>query len=261
MPQNFEIRVISLKNQLDRREKINNLFDNKNIRWSFSDAISGKDIQPFLRMYDRKKRLQTPGYDLRDNEIACFLSHREIWKECAQKNKNFLILEDDIKINSNTSLDLIDSTNKIIEKVKKNHLFVRLGNLFKRDFFELGEISTGLHLVRYKRDPSTTMGYILSPNIASKLVLHSENFFTAVDDFLWRGWEHQCCLLDVYPNILFTSDIETPSAIGDRSKPKLTIIKKIKREYFRALDTKKRSNYEKSIILKLRKNENSPLNL
>ena len=138
---------------------------------------------------------------------------------------------------------------------------MRLGNLFKRDFFELGEISTGLHLVRYKRDPSTTMGYILSPNIASKLVLHSENFFTAVDDFLWRGWEHQCCLLDVYPNILFTSDIETPSAIGDRSKPKLTIIKKIKREYFRALDTKKRSNYEKSIILKLRKNENSPLNL
>ena len=31
MPQNFEIRVISLKNQLDRREKINNLFNNKNI--------------------------------------------------------------------------------------------------------------------------------------------------------------------------------------------------------------------------------------
>ncbi len=69
----------------------------------------------------------------------------EIWKECAQKNKNFLILEDDIKINSNTSLDLIDSTNKIIEKVKENHLFVRLGNLFKRDFFELGEISTEVY--------------------------------------------------------------------------------------------------------------------
>ena len=46
MPQNFEIRVISLKNQLDRREKINNLFDNKNIPVLFylSPELFGQNI-------------------------------------------------------------------------------------------------------------------------------------------------------------------------------------------------------------------------
>ena len=136
MPQNFEIRVISLKNQLDRREKINNLFDNKNIRWSFFDAISGKDIQPFLHMYDRKKRLQTPGYDLRDNEIACFLSHRAVWQECLKENKSFLILEDDVSIN--TSLPrFLDSINNIIETVAENNLFIRLGNTFKKKYIKV----------------------------------------------------------------------------------------------------------------------------
>ena len=148
MPQNFEIRVISLKNQLDRREKINNLFDNKNIRWSFFDAISGKDIQPFLRMYDRKKRLQTPGYDLRDNEIACFLSHRAVWQECLKENKSFLILEDDVSIN--TSLPrFLDSINNIIETVAENNLFIRLGNTFKKKYIKVHSINKNLNITRY----------------------------------------------------------------------------------------------------------------
>ena len=255
MPQNFEIRVISLRNQDDRRKRIEALFEKQNIKWSFFDAISGKEITPFLHMYNRKKRLQTPGYDLRDNEIACFLSHREVWKECCESKRNFLILEDDIKISASTPLELLSTIDELIKKIKSEWLFIRLGNLFKRDFVRIKSINANSDLVRYRRDPSTAMGYLLSPEIAKTLLLHSETFFTPVDDFMWRGWEHQCCLFDIHPTILFTSDIETPSSIGDRSKPKIGTLNKIKREYFRALDTRKRSIYEKEIILKLDKNE------
>lgn len=250
MPQNFQIRVISLKNQAARRQKIEALFENQNIEWSFFDAISGKDIQPFLHMYDRKKRLQTPGYDLRDNEIACFLSHRAVWEECSQAKTPFLILEDDIKINKNIDgfLTANNYIEKIINAVNEDFLFVRLGNLFPREFKQIIPIANDLKIVRYLRDPSTAMGYLLSPVIAQQLITASEHFFTAVDDFMWRGWEHHCCLFDIYPSLFFTEDEDTPSTIGDRSKPKISLFRKIKREYYRAIDTQKRNSYEKAIV-------------
>ena len=254
MPQNFEIRVISLKNQLDRREKINNLFDNKNIRWSFFDAISGKDIQPFLRMYDRKKRLQTPGYDLRDNEIACFLSHRAVWQECLKENKSFLILEDDVSIN--TSLPrFLDSINNIIETIAENNLFIRLGNTFKKKYIKVHSINKNLNITRYYKDPYGGFGYLISPLIAKNLINNSNIFWTPVDDFLWRGWDHDSCLLDIWPSLISTSDIENPSSIGDRKKPKISLFKKIKREFFRAIENKQKNTYQKTIISRIEKNE------
>ena len=248
MPQNFEIRVISLKNQLDRREKINNLFNNKNIRWSFFDAISGKDIQPFLHMYDRKKRLQTPGYDLRDNEIACFLSHRAVWQECLKENKSFLILEDDVSIN--TSLPhFLDSINSIIETVAENNLFIRLGNTFKKKSIKVHSINKNLNITRYYKDPYGGFGYLISPLIAKNLVDNSNIFWTPVDDFLWRGWDHDSCLLDIWPSLISTSDIDNPSSIGDRKKPKISLFKKIKREFFRTIENNQKNTYQK--IMKL----------
>ena len=70
MSQNFEIHVISLKNQTQRREKIEAILEGQGPKWSFFDAIAGGDISIYLGMYDREKRLRNLGYDLRINEIA-----------------------------------------------------------------------------------------------------------------------------------------------------------------------------------------------
>ena len=253
MSQNFEIHVISLKNQTHRRKTIEAILEGQCLKWSFFDAIAGEDISNYLGMYNREKRLRNLGYDLRINEIACFISHRTLWEECARKGIPFLILEDDIKIKYYVGdfAQAAQIVHLIIEKIKAEYLFVRLGNLFDRKFQILQKISDDFNIVRYQRDPSTAMGYIISPQVAEILAAQSEKFFCAVDNYMWRGWDHGCCLLDVSPAVFFTSDADTPSSIGDRSKPAIGFLKKIKREYFRALDAAQRSRYEKKIIKEL----------
>jgi glycosyl transferase, family 25 len=262
MSQNFEIHVISLKNQTQRREKIEAILEGQGLKWSFFDAIAGGDISIYLGMYDREKRLRNLGYDLRINEIACFISHRTLWEACVRQGVPFLILEDDIKINQGVGdfAQAAQIVHLIIEKIKPEYLFVRLGNLFDRKFQVLQKISDDFDIVRYQRDPSTAMGYIISPQVAEILLAQSEKFFCAVDNYMWRGWEHGCCLLDVSPALFFTSDADTPSSIGDRSKPAIGLLKKIKREYFRALDGAQRSRYEKKIIKELLKHESNIFN-
>ncbi len=262
MPENFEIRIISLVHQADRRQKISTLFEGQKLSWSFFDATSGKEIDAYLDMYDKKKRLRDLGYDLKPNEIACFISHRKVWEECIRQNVPFLILEDDIQINNNLFVfsDVEKIVDLLIKKIKKEFLFVRFGNLFPRKFHSIIPVTEGVDIVRYFRDPSTAMGYILSPYIANKLLIGSEKFSCAVDNYMWSGWEHDCCLLDLYPGLFFTSDLDTPSSIGDRSKPRISFLKIIKREYYRALNKCTRSRYEKDMILEIKHNASKIFN-
>ncbi len=262
MSKNFETRVISLVNQVDRRNKIISLLDGPNLNWSFYDAISGKDIDAYLGMYDKKRRLRDLGYDLRANEIACFISHRKVWEECVSKNVPFLILEDDVKISERASIfpEIFRVIDLIIKTVRKDFLFVRLGNTVDRKFQAVKNIAESVDLVRYHRDPLGAFSYVLSPDVAKKLLRNSAQFSCPVDNYMWRGWEHGVCLFDLSPNLFFTSDIDTPSNIGDRSKPEISFLHKLRREYFRAFNKFVCSNYEKKITLDLKNNASKIFN-
>ena len=111
---------------------------------------------------------------------------------------------------------------------------------------KLIDINDTLQLVRYKTNPSSAFAYLISPDAAESLILHSEKFFTPVDDFMWRGWEHNCHIVDLKPDLIITNDIGNPSDIGDRKKPPITIRKKIRREINQSLERIKRKRYEKS---------------
>ena len=64
MQQNFDIRVISLIDQQDRRERVQQLFKDTNIAWQFLDAVSGKNLENYWHHYDQAQRLKTLGYDM-----------------------------------------------------------------------------------------------------------------------------------------------------------------------------------------------------
>ena len=78
--QGFDIRVISLRDARERRQHMAALFAGSGADWSYFDAIAGASLPAALPAYDRQRRLRLLGYDLRQNEIACFLSHREVWR-------------------------------------------------------------------------------------------------------------------------------------------------------------------------------------
>ncbi|MEG2999759.1 MAG: glycosyltransferase family 25 protein [Comamonas sp.] len=250
MQQNFEIRVISLVDQKDRRDKVSSILDAQPLRWRFMDAVSGKNISEYMVHYDRARRLKALGYGMKDNEIACFISHRKVWQECVEAQKPCLILEDDIKLSDSVlhAGEVVEFVNNLILD-QADAVYVRLGFLRKDlNFVSVKKINSHIALVRFEKDPLTAMAYVISPQIAAKLLHASERFFTPVDDFMWRGWEHQCCLLDVFPAIFYTSDEDTPSNIGARVKPRIGLFEKMKREYYRFFDNKNKVLYEKKML-------------
>lgn len=237
MNNEFEIRIISLLDQKERRSRIQALLRDSGYEWDFFDAISGKEVDPSLKNYDRSKRMKFPGHDLTPNEIACFLSHREVWKQCVEKNKNFVVLEDDASIiRPGFGIEYLQKLlNAIIPHMEENNV-VRLGHGdYRKEYQVIRNLDADFSLVRYQRDPLCALAYVITPQVAEKLMLNSEKFFLPVDDFMWNGNESQCMVLDIEP-VYFSTPVENnPSTIGLRTKRRQNILEKIKREFYRAL--------------------------
>lgn len=255
MRQEFEVRVISLENQLERRARMNHLLDGV-FSWKFFDAIAGKDISLETSFYDQARRLKIFGYDLRINEIACFLSHRALWEESIRLNKNILIMEDDISFSFQDDGEYTIKTLNYLGRKLNDSLFVRLGNSqVRKDNILIESIDANYSLCRFYRDPLGAFAYLVSPQVAKKLIENSKKIFTPVDDYMWRGWGHGCLLLDVTPNFIFTQEDGNPSTIGNREKPKISLLSKASREWFRFFDNKEKMQYELQAVNRFKKHK------
>lgn len=253
MKNDFQIRIISLVNQNSRRQKMADLFINSNYHWRFFDAIPGAEIDSYLGSYDRRQRMKFPGHDLTPNEIACFLSHREVWKECIAAGVNFVILEDDVSIARDAfDISYLQTLMDELSSCLVDDMVVRLGHgNYKKGYFLLNELSHDFSLVRHQRDQLGAFSYVITPLVAQRLVKNSQKFFLPVDDYMWNGNQSQCRVLDINP-VYFSTQLENnPSTIGDRKKKKQTIWFKLKREIYRAIYVRKLRKNENKIIKEL----------
>lgn len=247
------VKVISLSSAHNRKDSIREILNRTDLTWIFLEAISGKNVDLNCNFYDREKRLKTLGYDMKVNEIACFMSHRKAWAECVEINEPILVLEDDVKISDYFDPDKInDLIELLISKAPKNSI-LRLGcGVIKSKVGIVMKINENLDFIRCEKDPLGAFSYVVFPEVAKKLLNASSKFSVPADDFLWRGWENGCFVLDLSREIFFTSDIDNPSTIGDRKKPKISFLKKISREFYRAKDNKKKTRFEKKVFKNLK---------
>lgn len=246
----FEVKIISLKSQEKRRKHMADLFDKSDVNWSFFDAVPGVQVDPYLSHYDQKQRRRFPGHDMTRNEIACFISHREVWKLCAEAGHAFVVLEDDAYVlQQGCSVDSLKVLMEDFEKIPHRDCVIRLGHGgYKNEYHFLRKLSAGFSLVRYQRDPLCALAYVITPSVAKKLIKNSEKFFLAVDDYLWNGNESGVFVLDIEP-VLFSAAVEgNPSTIGERKKEKMGPWKKLQREFFRFFFIRKQREFEKKAV-------------
>lgn len=248
------VKVISLSNAQNRRKTMSDILNQTDLKWSFLDAVSGADVGLDHPSYDRTQRLKTPGYDMKVNEIACFMSHRKAWAECVQHNEPVLVLEDDVQISADFPLEKINYLIElIISKAPKNSI-PRLGHgKIKSETASVLKINEIINFIRCRKDPLGAFSYIVTPDVAKKLLNTSSKFSVPADDFLWRGWENGCFVLDLSREIFFTTDINNPSTIGDRKKPEISLLKKISREFYRAKENKIKNKFEKKLFEELKR--------
>ena len=100
---NYEVKVLSLKRRIDRRDYITNLIGEK-YPFTFFDAIDGSEMEIDHEIF---KNSDYHLWNVNPNSVkAVALSNMEIWKESINENKNICVFEDDIDLTNNEQLDL-----------------------------------------------------------------------------------------------------------------------------------------------------------
>ena len=100
---NYEVKVLSLKRRIDRREYITNLIGEK-YPFTFFDAIDGSEMEINHEIF---KNSDYHLWNVNPNSVkAVVLSNMEIWKESLIENKNICVFEDDIDLTNNEQLNL-----------------------------------------------------------------------------------------------------------------------------------------------------------
>jgi glycosyl transferase family 25 len=178
--------------------------------WAFLDAIDGSAlvVPPVEYKSNKVKRLQ--GYLLTPNEIGCYLSHKEAWKHCAEKNVPTLILEDDFVLSANFEKILNTLLNEVTEWT-----FVRLQGLYEVPFRKVLE-QFGFPLVKNQGDAVGATAYLLKPPVAAQLIKYSTDIYEPVDHFLEHYQKHGLEFLAIRPYPIDITRVQ--STIADRSE-------------------------------------------
>ena len=244
----YKVFVISLKSAKDRHQQVISSLAREKVDWSFINAVDGSNINELTHeSVDVAACMRFPGYVLKPNEVACFLSHRALWEKAVILNEPIVILEDDAILNK----QFVGKLKEMLEKINVNNIdILRLGNGGFRSEKKKIHTEEEFSIFRYKEDPLCALAYLISPEAAMKLLQHSVKFSLPVDNYIWRSDIHNCLVLDVEPHIFYAED-NGLSTIGYRKKPKSGLFSKIKIEFFRAVHRFKQKRFEKVIFDKI----------
>ena len=170
----MQIFVINLPEANERRKFQHSQLLKLNLDYKIIDAISVDDIDEITY----KKHYFDWQRPLLYNEIACYYSHRSVWKKIIKNKEPALILEDDALLSKcvpklmnnlkcNDNVDLINLENRGRKKfVSKSHV----------------NIECESKLLRLYQDRTGAAGYILWPSGAKKLIQLEKNNGIALAD-------------------------------------------------------------------------------
>ena len=225
----LQILVISLRRSLDRRAKVEQELQKISLPWSFLDAVDGSALQTTPKEYKAFKVKCLQGYELTPNEIGCYLSHKEAWKRCVEKNIPTLIFEDDFVLDADFRNIL-----EILLSSQNSWSFVRLQGLYEVPYQELS-LRDSIHLVKNIGDAVGATAYLLKPEVARTLVDESSDIYEPVDHFLEHQKKHGLEFLAIRP---YPVDItRAKSTIDDRhERAPVQGLRKRFRSVARALD-------------------------
>ena len=208
--QPLQVLVISLERSIDRRAKVVHEMEKISLPWSFLNAIDGSALKIPPLEYKPLKVRWLLGHDLTPNEIGCYLSHKEAWRRCIEKNIPTLVLEDDFVLAPNFQ-------EVVAGLLTHNDVwsFVRLQGLYEVSFKGLSEVA-GSMLSKNLGDAVGATAYLIKPEIARHLVIAASEIYEPVDHFLEHYKKHGLEFLAIRP---YPVDITRgKSTIDDRSE-------------------------------------------
>jgi glycosyl transferase family 25 len=223
------VHCISLADQHARREYMRRQLDGCGLSYRFFDAIRVGPGGGWPDIYQRQRRINYSGVDMRAGEMGCYLSHRQVWREfLAGDEEVCLVMEDDVEIHP----DFAEVVAALVE-VRRQWEFVRLFGVFGRKVFPVRRLSGDHFLVDYLEQPNGTQGYLINRQAAQRLLDHTASMWHAIDNAIDRDWEHGVRIMGVEPSVISHQEV-FETTLGAWHKLRLPLHRKILREVHRA---------------------------
>jgi len=196
--------------------------------------------------YDHSKRLRELGYGLTKGEIGCFLAHQTAWEQVVRLGQTSLILEDDARLDSR----LISLLRPTADSIAEQAMLVRFYSVKHPRHKTWRTLPGGFELVRPLSSGGSTVAYLITPECARKLLAGSRRFWLAVDEYMDDEASHGTVVLHGFPEWVRHED-EGASLVGARTKPRMSVAKKIQREWRRLLRNIRQSAHRETVLWKL----------
>lgn len=227
----FEALIVHLGRATGRAKQVDSLWNELPIATRVIDAVDGAVLTAHeMSHYKRKVILPSYPFELRQTEIACFLSHRKCWKQIIdQKLDAALILEDDVALDFPVFWNAVELSLSIIKAGDLIRLPVK-----QREAVG-GFIAASSH-VTIQKPAYIALGMVaqlVTKEAAAKLLDSSEKFDRPVDCFLQMNWVHSVNVLSAWPSgVSEISQSLGGSTIDHKTK---SIGLKIRREILRPI--------------------------
>lgn len=195
-PNNYNIFnnvwVINLDKRLDRWETCKMRLNNIGIKPKRYKAVDAKTPE-FVQFYNR-----IPSPKISDGEVACYISHKKLWKLIYEQGLPYvLIFEDDLIFSSNFGKN--DILSAISHSIGFNVIFLgHSGSTKPHQFFNKEYIFS---------NPITLPGsaycmhaYIISRPAIEFLLAQPDNFTKPIDEHLYYYCHNNLCFLSKHVN-------------------------------------------------------------
>ncbi len=227
----MKVYVISLRSAATRRANLEPQLASLGIEYSLFDAIDGRSGFDYFQRYDEEEFLINTGRRATPYEVACFASHRCLWKKAVSMDEPIIVLEDDAEIEDDFPAALSE-TKRLIHQ----YGFIRLQNDFSRRYKKRVPVRrVGPFMLNYYATyPYGAMGYVISPGAAAALVNASETLTAPVDAFIKLFWEHGQPLYGLYPFPVLWGDLAHETMIGSRDRQPMNLKTRLTRRLKKA---------------------------
>jgi len=204
--------IIHLERDKKRKSNVSKIKKSLPGKVDVINAVDGLELsEDQLKHYKKKKYLLPPyPFNLRNTEIACFLSHRKAWEEIIKsEKKGAIILEDDIEIDET----FLTNTLEIITKHATENDFIRLPykqrEKSKQTHFQLN----GVSLFSPKITGLGMQCQFVGVNAAKKILKNTNFFDRPVDTTIQMFW-----ITGIRPKVIFPSGVsEISNLVGGTS--------------------------------------------
>jgi glycosyl transferase family 25 len=171
MPSDLDIPVwvLNLERDVARLEFMTQQLSSLNVDFDVVKAVDKHKLGPEeWGLYSKRKTLRIHNRELSPGELACALSHANIWSRIvAERHREVLILEDDVKVGM-----------ALVSVLQNRHRFPKDYELinFSTDAAQepFGEFVSDIYRIsRHLDTPNRTSAYLITLDGATKLLRHT----------------------------------------------------------------------------------------